>query len=105
MIKAAIETLKLLLVGERNWLFNVFIDESNTNIFQWNAKQSDDLGGKIPPAWFLMKICKFSQGVGLLEFESNETWPLGDKAQIQLGHRSIRVGLFVHSGNTLYFNF
>src|SRR6266436_6669104 len=71
MIKGVVESLKLLLVGERNRGF-VFIDESNSNIIRWNAKQSADFGGKITPAWCLVKTCKFSEGVGLLEFESNE---------------------------------
>ena len=65
MIKAAVETLKLLLVGERNWLF-VFIDERNTDIFLWNAKQSGDFRSKIPPAWFLIKTSSLVEASAFL---------------------------------------
>ena len=59
MTKGVIETLKLLLVGERYCVF-VFIDISNTNTMQWNVEQSGDYRGKIPPAWILIKICMSS---------------------------------------------
>lgn len=80
MTKGLVELVQLLLIGEGNCVF-VSVDERNTNTILWNVKQSGDYGGKIPPAWFLMKICKFSRGVSLLEFESNERHDrLGDKA-------------------------
>ena len=51
----------VLLVGESNRV-SVSVSESNTNVFQFNIKQSGNFRGKISTAWLRIKICTSNRG-------------------------------------------
>jgi hypothetical protein len=69
LIQRPVETLKVLLAVESNYVI-AFVDESDSNVLQWNVKQFGDFRGKISPRRLRIKICESRWGVGLLELLS-----------------------------------